>query len=111
MLIGMSQERLAAELGLTFQQVQKYEKGQNRIGAGRLYEIAKALDTSIQYFFEDIDDSDGLPETVEDDEARAIHRFIATPEGAELVIAFARIKDPATRRRVSDLVRSLAEAS
>lgn len=110
MLIGMSQERLAGELDLTFQQIQKYEKGLNRIGAGRLFEIARALDTDIQYFFDDLASGETLPEMSDADETRAVNRVMSSPEGMQLMIAFARVKDPATRRRISELVQSLAEA-
>ena len=57
-LLGLSQERLASALDLTFQQVQKYERGANRIGAGRLFQLARALDVPVNYFFEDLDDSE-----------------------------------------------------
>ena len=104
MLLGMSQETLAGRLGLTFQQIQKYEKGQNRVGASRLWRLAQALDAPVGYFFEDLPDPPG-------DAAGGDPRpldFVSTPEGLHLNLAFERIGDGATRRRVVDLVRALA---
>lgn len=105
MHLGMSQETLAAAVGLRFQQIQKYEKGQNRIGAGRLFRLAKALRVPLDYFFED------LPETDKADleAARRPIAFLGTPEGHELANSFIRISDPATRRKLIELVRSLAQ--
>ncbi len=99
--LGLSQGRLGRQLGLTFSQVQKYEKGANRIGAGRLYILAALLDVPIQYFFEDISERpDRLAE----------HRKPA-PQGSELrdlEDAFLSINDNSTRRSLIALVRSLA---
>ena len=105
MLIGMSQEKLGDLLGLTFQQVQKYEKGINRIGAGRLFEIARILDVPIDFFYDGVGTpSDGLGE------ARApVMEFVSSTEGLQLSLAFMKIKDPKVRKRVLDLVKSLAE--
>ena len=115
-VVGMSQEALGEKLGLTFQQVQKYEKGLNRIGASRLYAISKVLSAPIDYFFEDLPEElamNGSAEAppVTDEEAR-MSAFISSPEGLQLNLAFSRIKDQATRKRLTDLVRTLAtEAS
>ena len=106
MLIGMSQERLGDFLGLTFQQVQKYEKGVNRIGAGRLFDIARVLGVSIAYFYEDTTDAPGF---AEDSGAPPVMEFLGSAEGLQLSLAFMRIKDPKVRKRVLDLVKSLAE--
>jgi len=110
MLIGMSQEKLGDALNLTFQQVQKYEKGANRIGAGRLFRIAQLLGVSVQFFF---DDAPG--ETTrsgmgfaESDPAPMLMDFVNTPEGIHLNRAFAAIKDQTVRKRVVDLVKALA---
>ena len=105
MLIGMSQEKLGDHLGLTFQQVQKYEKGINRIGAGRLFEIARILDVPIDFFYDGVGTpSDGVGE------ARApVMEFVSSTEGLQLSLAFMKIKDPKVRKRVLDLVKSLAE--
>jgi transcriptional regulator with XRE-family HTH domain len=105
MLIGMSQEKLGDLLGLTFQQVQKYEKGINRIGAGRLFEIARILDVPIDFFYDGVGTtSDGVGE------ARApVMEFVSSTEGLQLSLAFMKIRDPKVRKRVLDLVKSLAE--
>jgi transcriptional regulator with XRE-family HTH domain len=105
MLIGMSQEKLGDLLGLTFQQVQKYEKGVNRIGAGRLFEIARILDVPIDFFYDGVGaSSDGVGE------ARApVMEFVSSTEGLQLSLAFMKIRDPKVRKRVLDLVKSLAE--
>lgn len=106
MLIGMSQERLGDMLGLTFQQVQKYEKGVNRIGAGRLYEVARILNVPVDFFYEGIADSG--PNAGEA-EGASIMAFISSGEGLQLSTAFMKIKDAKVRKRVLDLVKSLAE--
>jgi transcriptional regulator with XRE-family HTH domain len=104
MLIGMSQERLGDLLGLTFQQVQKYEKGVNRIGAGRLFEIARILGVPIDFFYDGVgaaleNPAEGTPPVME---------FVSSGEGLQLSLAFMKIKDPKVRKRVLDLVKSLA---
>jgi len=105
MLIGMSQEKLGDLLGLTFQQVQKYEKGINRIGAGRLFEIARILDVPINFFYDGVGTtSDGVGET-----SAPVMEFVSSTEGLQLSLAFMKIKDPKVRKRVLDLVKSLAE--
>jgi transcriptional regulator with XRE-family HTH domain len=104
--IGMSQERLAELLGVTFQQVQKYEKGVNRIAASRLFDIAGALDMTIARFFEGISGkAGGVAESGKDYVADAL----ATPEGSQLMSLFATIKSQKVRRRVVELVRALVE--
>ena len=106
MLIGMSQERLGDLLGLTFQQVQKYEKGVNRIGAGRLFEVSRILNVPVDFFYEGVNDAaqganeiDGAP----------VMDFVSSGEGLQLSLAFMKIKDAKVRKRVLDLVKSLAE--
>jgi len=105
--IGMSQERLAELLGVTFQQVQKYEKGVNRIAASRLYDIAAALDMPVARFFENIGGSraHGVAESGRD----YVDDALSTPEGAQLLALFASIKSQKIRRRVVELVRALTE--
>jgi transcriptional regulator with XRE-family HTH domain len=113
MLLGMSQEKLGEKLGLTFQQVQKYEKGVNRIGASRLFDLSQVLGVPVQFFYEE------APLTA--DQQAQVHagfaekpsesyivEFLNTREGLELNRAFARIQDPKVRRSVVDLVRSMA---
>ena len=105
MLIGMSQERLGDLLGLTFQQVQKYEKGINRIGAGRLFEISRILDVPIDFFY------DGVSSSVEGfaENGAPVMEFVSSSEGLQLSLAFMKIKDPKVRKRVLELVKSLSE--
>lgn len=104
MLIGMSQEKLGDLLGLTFQQVQKYEKGVNRIGAGRLYEVSRILNVPVDFFYEGVaasgQESEGTPPVME---------FVSSGEGLQLALAFMKIKDVRVRKRMLDLVKSLAE--
>lgn len=103
--IGMSQERLAELLGVTFQQVQKMEKGVNRIAASRLLGISVALDKPVGDFFE------GMAGAVVCDDGRAnqIADAMATPEGVRLASTFARIKNRKTRQRIVDLAAAVAE--
>lgn len=111
MLISMSQERLGEMLGLTFQQVQKYEKGVNRIGAGRLFEIAGILGVPVSFFYEDAETclaAGGPPGLGEPDQAPPVMEFISSGEGLQLSLAFMRISDPKIRRAILDLVRTLA---
>lgn len=116
MELGMSQERLGKLLGLTFQQIQKYEKGANRIGASRLYSIAQFLETPVQFFFDDLpaearaDLPGGESQTGAPPDIR-IADFVSTAEGLELNRSFQRITDHATRRHLAELVRSVAEQS
>jgi len=105
--INMSQERLADLLGVTFQQVQKYEKGINRIAASRLHDIAAALDLPVARFFEGL--SSGRAGGVAEPARAYAEDVLATPEGAQLVALFASIKSLKVRRRVIELVRALAE--
>ncbi|MBY0567478.1 MAG: helix-turn-helix domain-containing protein [Hyphomonadaceae bacterium] len=105
--IGMSQERLAELLGVTFQQVQKYEKGVNRIAASRLHDIALSMDMPIAKFFEGLGGraSAGVAESSKD----YIDDALATPEGAQLMSLFASIKSKKVRRQVLELVKALTE--
>ena len=107
-MLGVSQERLAEALGLTFQQVQKYERGANRISASKLYEIARFLSAPIAYFFEGLSDpAAGKTERDNLGAEQHVHGFLMTSEGLELAAAFPRIARPHLRRRILDLVRSL----
>jgi transcriptional regulator with XRE-family HTH domain len=109
MLVGMSQERLGELLGLTFQQVQKYEKGINRIGAGRLFEVAGILGVPISYFYEDVGSGQTAGGFAEGEEPPPVMEFLSSGEGLQLSLAFMRIQDAKVRRRILDLVRSLAD--
>lgn len=105
--VSMSQERLAELLGVTFQQVQKYEKGVNRIAASRLFDISSALDVPVAHFFEGLVSARaGVAESQPDS---FLYDTLSTPEGLQLVSMFASIKNPRIRRRVLDLVRALTE--
>lgn len=111
MLLGISQEKLGEQLGLTFQQVQKYEKGVNRIGASRLFDLARVLNVRIDYFFEEAP-GHGVPAMATPGMAERpsdtfMFEFLNTREGLELNRAFARITDPKARRAIVDLVRAL----
>lgn len=110
MLIGMSQEKLGELLGLTFQQVQKYEKGVNRIGAGRLFQVAHILGVPIDYFYEGVSGgSEGAPGFAEPGGASPpVMEFLSSGEGLQLSLAFMKIRDPKVRKRVLDLVKSLS---
>jgi transcriptional regulator with XRE-family HTH domain len=109
MLIGMSQEKLGEALGLTFQQVQKYEKGVNRIGAGRLFHVSRILGVPITYFYEDVSSDTYTPGFSEGLASPPVIEFLASSDGLQLSLAFMRIKDSKVRKRVLDLVKSLAD--
>jgi len=110
MMLGMSQEKLGDHLGITFQQIQKYEKGTNRIGASRLQHIARVLTVPVAFFFEDAPGSTSVPPTgmAEARESSHVVDFLSTSEGIQLNKAFVRIREAKLRRRVIDLIRSLS---
>tara|TARA_R110002020_G_scaffold266483_18_gene481402 strand:- start:2022 stop:2432 length:411 start_codon:yes stop_codon:yes gene_type:complete len=110
MMMSMSQERLGEQLGITFQQIQKYEKGSNRIGASRLQEIARVLQVPVAFFFEDAPGgAPGQPGFAESQSSSYVTDFLTSSEGVALNRAFARIADAKVRRRVIDLVEALAD--
>ena len=109
MLLGMSQERLGKSMGLTFQQVQKYEKGVNRIGASRLFHISRILDVPVQFFFEEAPfagETGSTPSMAKGDSEGFILEFLNSREGLELNRAFVKIGDGKVRKSVVDLVRA-----
>jgi transcriptional regulator with XRE-family HTH domain len=111
MMMGMSQEWLGEQMGLTFQQIQKYEKGVNRIGASRLWVLAKVLKVSIDFFYEGLAvDGSGAALTgmAEQPSEKYVVEFLNSREGLELNRAFSKITDHKVRRSIVDLVRSLA---
>ncbi|HTP90432.1 MAG TPA: helix-turn-helix transcriptional regulator [Xanthobacteraceae bacterium] len=112
MMLGMSQEKLGDALGLTFQQVQKYEKGTNRIGASRLQQISHILQVPVSFFFEgapNVPSGGGRPEGMAEAPSPAyVSDFLATSDGLALTKAFMRIPDSKLRRRIVDLVEQIA---
>ena len=117
MLVGMSQEKLGEHLGLTFQQVQKYERGANRIGSSRLFDLARVLDVPVSYFFEDMsaDTAARTPSRI-----KGLGEVRTAPiepdpmvkrETLELVRAYYRIGDASIRKRLFELTKSLANAT
>jgi transcriptional regulator with XRE-family HTH domain len=117
-LMGMSQERLGESLGLTFQQVQKYERGVNRVGASRLFDLSRVLDVPISFFFDDLPEAlSGIHGTGQSTRAAGgfsdrqdpfgVDEAINRREPLELVRAYYRITDPAVRKRVFDLIKSM----
>ncbi len=115
-LLGMSQEKLGQAIGLTFQQVQKYERGANRIGASRLFDLSRVLDVPVSFFFDDMPPEvaktpaqkyftpEEVPDTQEVDP-------LAKRETLELVRAYYKVVDPQVRKRVFELVKALANAA
>ena len=118
-LLGMSQERLGESLGLTFQQVQKYERGVNRVGASRLFDLSRVLDVPISFFFDDMPDSlaanfggvtSRRPNGANDSQDPFAEDTLSRRETLELVRAYYRITDPAIRKRVFELIKSMGPA-
>ncbi|MGH7050390.1 MAG: helix-turn-helix domain-containing protein [Acetobacteraceae bacterium] len=117
-LLGLSQERLGDALGLTFQQVQKYERGINRVGASRLFDLARVLDVPISFFFDDMPEplastapnlaAAGFGGTAESQQGYGSDSVMNRRETVELVRAYYRISDAAVRKRVFELIRALA---
>jgi transcriptional regulator with XRE-family HTH domain len=104
--LGISQERLAEAIGLTFQQVQKYERAANRVSASKLWEMSRALSTTIGYFYEGLGDAIERPGSNLPRES--MQDFLLTPEGIELAAAFPKIAKGKVRRKILDLVRAMA---
>jgi transcriptional regulator with XRE-family HTH domain len=103
LVLGISQDDLGKAVGVSFQQIQKYEKGANRIGASRLQKLSQALQVPISYFFE------GLGDGTSDGEEDNIIGFLATSQGLALAKGFMRIKNPQLRRRIIEFVASIGE--
>lgn len=109
MLAGVSQERLGEALGLTFQQVQKYEKGANRISASRLQNISKILGVPVSFFFDGAPTGESLVSGMGESAGPGyVADFLSTSEGVQLNKAFVKIDDPKVRRKLIELVESLA---
>jgi len=111
LMLAMSQEKLGDALGLTFQQVQKYEKGANRIGASRLQQLSHILQVPVSFFFEGAPNVPGYPsrDSAEAPSPAYVSDFLATSDGIALVKAFMAIKSSKLRRRIVDLVEQIAD--
>ncbi len=114
LMLGLTQEKLGGILGLTFQQVQKYERGQNRVSASRLFEIARALRVPVTYFFDDAPDM-VMAGGLSDQKQAPIGNELPRPhdynsrETSELLRAYFRVEDPKKRKRVLDLIRAMSD--
>ena len=105
----MSQDKLGAALGVTFQQVQKYERGANRVSASRLWGMAEVLDVPIEFFFDGIKNKENAIGLADGEETPMVYDFINSADGAQLASAYSRITDPKVRRQVLQLVRTLSD--
>ncbi|CAN7468835.1 helix-turn-helix transcriptional regulator [Phenylobacterium sp. LjRoot225] len=105
--LGISQEKLADSIGLTFQQVQKYERAANRVSASKLWEVARALNTNIAYFYEGLASEGAAQPRLN----AGLDEFLMTSEGVELVRYFPQIPRSGVRRQILELVRSMAVES
>lgn len=106
-MLGMSQEKLGKALGLTFQQIQKYEKGTNRVGASRIQQIAEVLNVPVSFLFEGGPGASRAADEPEEASPNYVSDFLATSEGLALAGAFTRIADPKLRRSIVDLVEQI----
>lgn len=106
-MLGFSQEKLGDKLGITFQQVQKYEKGTNRVGASRLQAISEIMDVPVAYFFEEPPSSNAIDGLAESDST--FMDFCSSSEGVQMMRAFTNIRDPKVRRKIIDLAKALSE--
>ena len=110
--LGLSQEAVGKQIGVTFQQIQKYERGINRMGASRLYDFSKALGVQVSYFFEGfgdyIQDEGGALSAAEPNAAAFEHENINNRETLEVMRAYYRIKNPAVRKRIVELIKAMA---
>ncbi len=107
-MLGMSQEKLGESLGITFQQIQKYEKGTNRVGASRLQNIAGILNVPAAFFFEDAPGENVEAGGLAESSTSYVVNFLSSSEGVQLNRSFVKISDPKVRRRIIDLVKTLA---
>ncbi|MDG2034099.1 MAG: helix-turn-helix transcriptional regulator, partial [Rhodospirillales bacterium] len=112
-LLGLSQEKLAEAVGLTFQQIQKYERGANRIGASRMYDLSQVLDVPVSYFYddmqEDVKDRNAVGETGASEDVACDKDSLTRRETFELVRAYYKVSNSSVRKRVFELVKSLAK--
>ncbi|MGE3876923.1 MAG: helix-turn-helix domain-containing protein [Parvibaculaceae bacterium] len=109
LLVGMSQEKLGELLGITFQQVQKYEKGSNRVSASRLYQISRVLGVPVQYFYDELKEDDGPSGFAESEGADAIAGALQSPDGVQIARIFSETTDPDKRKLILNAVKLLAD--
>ncbi len=110
-LLSLSQTRLGDAVGLTFQQIQKYERGANRIGASRLFEIAQVLDVPVSYFFEDLPEEIAGRGAAPDETGTLLLNPLEEPQSMELVRIYSRIEDPQTKKALFNLAKTLGKAA
>ena len=108
-VMKMSQEKLGDQLGVTFQQVQKYERGANRVGASRLWKMSQVMDVPVGFFFDGLGEVGAVTEFAEDDQLPIVYDFINSTDGVNLAKAVSQIKNKAVRRQILELARSLAK--
>ena len=110
-MLGMSQEKLGESLGITFQQIQKYEKGTNRVGASRLQNISSVLNVPVSFFFEDAPGEPTIDQAgfSEPSGSSYVVDFLSSSEGLQLNRAFVKISDPKVRKKIVDLVKTLSD--
>lgn len=111
-ILGMSQEALGNAIGVTFQQIQKYERGANRMGSSRLFDFSKILSVPVSYFFDDYSDETGstlVSGMAESDTPGFEHEQLTSRETLEMMRAYYKIKSPTVRKRLFELVKSVAE--
>lgn len=109
LLVGMSQEKLGELLGITFQQVQKYEKGSNRVSASRLFQISRVLGVPVQFFYDELKEDDGLSGFAESEGADAIAGALQSPDGVQIARIFSETTDPDKRKLILNAVKLLAD--
>jgi transcriptional regulator with XRE-family HTH domain len=111
-LLGLSQEQLGGAMSLTFQQIQKYERGANRIGSSRLYQLGQVLNVPISYFFDDLPADERADALAVAESPQTAHdaKRMTKRETLELVRAYFRIEDPAVRQRIFDIVKAAGKA-
>ena len=113
-MLGLSQEKLGDYLGVTFQQIQKYEKGINRISASRMQQISEILETPVSFFFDDLPNQSANQNEAgfsDSSSSQYVVDFLSTSDGLRLNRAFVKIKDPKLREKIVDLVISIADSN
>lgn len=108
-LMNMTQEKLGESLGVTFQQVQKYERGTNRVGASRLWNISRVLDVPVSFFYDGLEDNHEYAQVAENKQMPVVYDFINSSDGVAFAKAVSKIKNKAVRRQLLELARSLAD--